>query len=228
MQRMRCWWICVAVLNLVLLTSVLGGWAPGGRRGDPEEPRKTSRPIKSDTIRTVPVSSLGSSKLTFRPPEGSALLVILRASGPGSLTNKRYNKKAQNAAVYVDRDLVLRTVDDCIATVDVSPGRHYVFSKTSNLGKVRLNFVAGKAYFVSQVALPTPIVVINLLVPITKTEVQTKLAEEGKTLVYIEAKSDSSHVSMKEADFQNACDDYSQWAEENPEDAANERDYPGY
>lgn len=81
------------------------------------------------------------TKPALAPKKDKALLVIIRTTsfGAGYVVNN-----------YLDGKMIGQTVHKAYFVTEVKPGKHYVVSQADNKDAVRINFEAGRIYFLQQ------------------------------------------------------------------------------
>lgn len=169
----------------------------------------------------------------FKAPAEKALCVIIRPSQTGvkiasSLMGGGFDANAL-AKVYVDGKLVAGLRENSVTSFEVDPGEHLIMSQVKTMSKIKYNFQAGKVYYISQGLIPIPMIGTGqAMKPMTPDEYKSKLADNTGALRYTRLNPNVPAEDMDPDDVADEMEDWKEWAEDNPEDAAAETDYPGY
>lgn len=125
-----------------------------------------------------------------------ALLVIIRDSSFG---------EEHHFLNYLDGKFIGETIGKTFFITNISPGIHYIVSETENTGVAKLNFIAGKKYFLRQG------VVFGILrlrttgfFPITAEEAQKVIP--GCT--YLQLDANKTFPDMKPDNYKKAIEEY--------------------
>ena len=81
------------------------------------------------------------TKPTIAPKAGNAVLVIART------TSMAFGVTIEN---YLDKKLIGQTKGKSYFITDIAPGQHYVMGHAENWSTAKINFEAGKIYFLNQ------------------------------------------------------------------------------
>jgi hypothetical protein len=155
----------------------------------------------------------------FKAPADKALCVVIRPSGMFGELSK----------IYCDGTIEGGTYGNNVMSFEVSPGSHLVLSKIRATSKVKLNFQAGKVYYVLQAAFPVPFVGTNTsLSPMPGSEATAKLEQEKGKCKYAQYNVKSQEPNLSKKDVDEEMKDYDEWATKNSDKAKAEADYPGY
>ncbi|MBD3239910.1 MAG: hypothetical protein GF331_04940 [Chitinivibrionales bacterium] len=168
----------------------------------------------------------------FKPPADKALCVMIRPSQTAvKMAGKLVGGFDANALaiIYVDGKLVGGLQENSVTSFEVEPGEHLVPSKVKTMSKVKYNFQPGKVYYISQGLMPIPFVGTGqALKPITPDEYRGKLADNTGALRYTRLNPNVPGEDLDPEDVKDELEDWAEWAEDNPEDAKVEMEYPGY
>ncbi len=154
----------------------------------------------------------------FSAPADKALCVVIRPSG----------MYGQLAPIWLDEKAISGTTGNTITSFPVDPGEHLVITKISIKTKVKLNFEAGKVYYILQAAFPIPMIGTSTsLTPMPCDEAMEKLEEEKGKLRYTRINPAAEPKNLEVDDVKEEQEDWKKWAEENPEKAKAEEEYSG-
>ena len=155
----------------------------------------------------------------FKAPADKALCVVIRPSGMfGDL-----------AKIYCDGTIEGGTNGNNVMSFEVTPGPHLVISKIRSKAKVKLNFQAGKVYYILQAAYPVPFVGTSTsLSPMPGAEATAKLDQEKGKCKYAQYNVKAQEPNLDKKDVDELTKDYDEWAAKNPDKAKAESEYPGY
>jgi hypothetical protein len=130
---------------------------------------------------------------------------------------------------WVDSKLVSGTTGGTITTFEVDPGSHLIITKVSIKAKVKLNFQAGKVYYILQTAYAVPLIgVMTSLCAMPANEAVEILEKEKGSIKYSRTNPAFDQKDLTEKDVNAENTDYTEWAAKNPEKAKAEAEYPGY
>jgi len=165
----------------------------------------------------------------IKSPEGKALCVVYR---PMAITGNDF------VPVFLDGKYVGGTEGNTMLTIPVDPGEHYIIGDGTNKSKCRFTFQTGKIYFIrhtvvtiTQRAGPITIrIVTSTFKPKTGEDAMQTIEEEKGKMRWVQPNPNKPQEDLSQKDFDEVKEDYEEWAadEENAEDFAVERDYPGY
>ena len=155
----------------------------------------------------------------FRAPSDRALCVVIRPSG----------MYGQYAPLWLDTKCVGGTEGNTITSFEVDPGSHLVMTKINLMSKTKLNFQAGKVYYILMAAYPIPMVGVGTsLSPMPGDEATQKIKEEEGKCKYTKLNPEYDHKDLEADDLKDELEDYAKWEKKEPEKAKAESDYPGY
>jgi hypothetical protein len=156
---------------------------------------------------------------TFKAPSDKALCVVIRPSG-------MYGNFAQ---LWLDKKTVGGTEGNTITSFEVEPGEHLVITRISIKTKVKLNFEAGKVYYLMQAAFPIPMIGVSTsLTPMPCAEAVAKLEEEKGKLKFTKLNPNNTDLDdLEDKDVKEEMEDWKKWADDNQDKAKVEREYSG-
>jgi hypothetical protein len=155
----------------------------------------------------------------FTAPADKALCVVIRQSSFGG----------KYAPLWLDAKLVSGTSGATITSFEVPPGPHLVITKINIKTKTKLNFQAGKIYYLQQAVWPVPFVgLMTGLTQMPQSEAAPLIEKERGSIRYSRINPDNGDKDLSNEDFQDETKDYDKWAQKEPAKAKAEADYPGY
>ncbi len=155
----------------------------------------------------------------FRAPADKALCVIIRPTG----------MYGQYAPLWLDKKCVGGTSGNTITSFEVDPGSHLVLTKVNLMSKTKLNFTAGKVYYILMAAYPIPMVGVGTsLTPMPGSEATEKIKQETGSVKYTKLNPEYDHEDLDDDDLQEELEDYQKWEAKNPDKAKVEAEYTGY
>jgi hypothetical protein len=155
----------------------------------------------------------------FRAPADKALCVVIRPTGMYS----------SYAPLWIDAKCMSGTEGNTITSFTVDPGSHLLMTKINLMSKTKLNFQAGKVYYVLMAAYPIPMVGVGTsLTPMPGPEATEKIKEEQGKLKYTKLNPEYDNQDLEADDVKEEMEDYAKWAEKEMEKAKVEAEYPGY
>lgn len=137
------------------------------------------------------------TKPAIAPKTDKALLVIARTTSIGF---------AVTIENYLDKKFIGQTKGKSYFITDVTPGQHYVMGHAENWGVARINFEAGKLYFLNQDIRMGVWMARTGFTPLTADDAAKQLNEEGMEYRVYDTKTPGEDMSDK--DFSEAKDDF--------------------
>jgi len=154
----------------------------------------------------------------FSAPADKALCVVIRTSGMNS----------PDSPIWIDGKLVSGTARNTITSFKVDPGEHLVLTKFNIMSKCKLNFKAGKVYYILQTVYPVPMLgMMTSLVPLPCNEAAEVLEKEKDDLKFTKINPEGSFEDLPQNIVNKAQKDWKEWAEDEPEKAKKEIEYEG-
>lgn len=136
--------------------------------------------------------------MTVKPDPGKAALVIARTTNFGGAVNF-YN--------YLDRTFIGVTKGKgCIVKKDVEPGLTYLIARTESLETGKLQFEAGKVYYVQESPRIGWVVARVTLAPVTPEHLVDEIGSDGCSYYEIDASDRASDLTDHE--YKEAVTDY--------------------
>lgn len=155
----------------------------------------------------------------FKAPADKALCVVIRAGGMFD----------QYAPIWLDEKCMGGTEGNTVTSFEVDPGIHLVLTKINLMSKTKLNFQAGKVYYILMAAYPIPMIGTGTsLTPMPGAEATDKLKQEQGQSKYAKKNPEYNHEDLSADDVKEELKDYSEWEQKEPAKAKTEADYPGY
>jgi hypothetical protein len=156
-------------------------------------------------------------KQDIKPPlavkPGKAVLVIMRT---GSFYGDTDIKN------YLDGKYIGGTKDNCYFTTDVRTGPHYVTADGGNKDTVRMNFEAGRIYFLRQGVAPGVFRSFTQYFPMTLQEA----LHEAQAIDYVVYDSRGNDLSQK--DYEQEKKDFDEEAKKDPSHRRDVAQYKGF
>jgi hypothetical protein len=141
--------------------------------------------------------------------------------GPGGHMSNSVSVDPEGAEsfIYVDGKYVGGLLNSCLAVFEVDPGIHLITSESDFQSNLKINAVAGRAYFIEEIP-------IQMGPPITQAEAVEKM----KSFDYKLSKPNPERKKddLDDDDVQDNLKDWDDWAKDNPADAKKQMDYNGY
>jgi hypothetical protein len=137
------------------------------------------------------------TKPVIAPKADRAVLVIART------TSMAFGVTIEN---YLDRKLIGQTRGKSYFMTDVAPGQHYVMGHAENWATARLNFEAGKIYFLNQDIRMGVWMARTGFTPLIANEAASQLNEDG--MEYRVYDTNNPGEDMSDKDFNEAKDDF--------------------
>ena len=155
----------------------------------------------------------------FKAPADKALCVVIRPTGVYS----------QFAPLWLDAKCVGGTEGNTITSFEVDPGSHLVLTKINIMSKTKLNFQAGKIFYILMAAYPIPMVgTATSLTPMPGPEATEKIKQEEGQIKFTKLNPEYDHEDLDADDLKEELEDYAEWEKKEPEKAKIEAEYPGY
>ncbi len=125
---------------------------------------------------------------------------------------------------YLDGKMIGQTKGKSFFITDVKPGSHYVMAHAENWAAARINFSAGRVYFLSQMIAPGIWVPRTGFSPMTAKDGLEQINESGcNYLVYNKPGED-----MSAEDYKGVKDDFEKEVKEDPGRHKDTLEYKGY
>jgi len=155
------------------------------------------------------------SKAPLAVKPGKAVLVIMRTGsfyGDSDIKN------------YLDGKYIGGNKDNCYFMTDVKPGAHYVTADGGNKDTVRMNFEAGRIYFLRQGVVPGIFRSFTRYFPMTLQEALHE-AQEIDYVVY-----DTQHPGkdLSQEDFEKEKKDFNEEVKKDPSHRRDVAQYTGF
>jgi hypothetical protein len=97
------------------------------------------------------------------------------------------------------------------------------------MSKTKLNFQAGKVFYILMAAYPIPMVgTASSLTPMPGAEATNKIKEEQGKIKYTKLNPEYDHEDLDNDDLKEELEDYAEWEKKEPDKARVEAEYPGY
>jgi hypothetical protein len=154
----------------------------------------------------------------FKAPAEKALCVVLSVEG-------NFNELVP---LYVDGVLSGATFDTSITVVEVEPGERYFTAALDNQATVRLKFVAGRSYYLKMGTLEVPMFDGVKMELISEDQAHDIVQTFKKSLKHVRLNPGVTRNDFDADDYREEVTEYLEWADENPQEAALQRDYRGY
>ena len=130
--------------------------------------------------------------------------------------------------IYIDRKCVAGVQDTSIATFEVEPGEHYLIAALDNQSVKKINFKAGKLYFVKMGTLEVPMFDGVRIELISKEDGLARIDSLKRRLKYVSLNPEVKFEDYDEKDYKEEMEEYKNWEKENKEDAIKLLEYEGY
>jgi hypothetical protein len=161
---------------------------------------------------------------SFRAPAGKALCVVVRPTGWDARMQGKLDKNADIAELWLDKRIVGATKPNSITSFEVPPGEHLVCTYVDVRKRVRLNFQAGKIYYLFQTVTPS----FNTFTLMTCEEAKEKIQQERGKIRYERLNPAFTRLKdIRDDIFQKELNRWKKWAIENPKKAKAEKEYSG-
>jgi hypothetical protein len=154
----------------------------------------------------------------FKASNDKALCIVLSVEGNFD----------ELVPLYIDGVLSGATFDTSLTAIEVSPGERFLTAALDNQATIRLNFIAGKSYFVKLGTLEVPMFDGVKMTLISDKEANNIINSIGKSIKSVKLNSDVTLNDFDSEDYKEEVDEYWEWAKENPKDAKIQSDYLGY
>jgi len=155
------------------------------------------------------------SKPPFAVKPGKAVLVIMRtASFYGDTDIKS----------YLDGKYIGGTKESSYFMTDVKPGAHYVTADGGNKDTVRMNFEAGRIYFLQQGVFPGVFRSLTRYVPMALQDA----LHEAQVIDYIVYDTQHPGDDMSQKDYQAEKKDYEEEVKKDPSHRRDAAQYKGF
>jgi hypothetical protein len=154
------------------------------------------------------------AKPALAPKKDAAVLVIMRTTpfGAGYVVSN-----------YLDGKMIGQTQHKAFFITDVRPGKHYVVSQADNKDAVRINFEAGRIYFLQQGIYPGWNATSRFSV-MTPDEFKLQAPEA----IYYVLDTQNPGKGMDAKDYKEAIDDFEKLSREDPPRYKAFTGYKGY
>jgi len=137
------------------------------------------------------------AKPTIAPKAGNAVLVIART------TSMAFGVTIEN---FLDKKLIGQTKGKSYFITDVAPGQHYVMGHAENWSAAKVNFEAGKIYFLNQDIRMGVWMARTGFTPLSANDAAQQLNEGGMEYRVYDSKNPGE--DMPDKDFSDAKADY--------------------
>ena len=154
----------------------------------------------------------------FKAPPDKALCFVLSVEG-------NFNELVP---LYIDGVLSGATFDTSVTVIEVPQGEHFFTAVLDNQATVRLNFVAGKCYYLKMGTLEVPMFDGVKMGLISEAQAQDIVHSLGKSIKHVKLNSGVTLDDFNAKEYREEVNEYLEWAKENPKDAKMQSEYPGY
>jgi hypothetical protein len=158
-------------------------------------------------------------KQDVKPPlavkPGKAVLVIMRTAsfyGDSDIKN------------YLDGKYIGGNKDNCYFTTDVKPGTHYLTADGGNKDTVRMNFEAGRIYFLRQGVVPGVIRSFTRYMPMTLQDA----LHEAQAIDYTVYDTQHPGDDLSQKDYEAEKKDYQDEVKKDPSHRRDVAQYKGF
>lgn len=127
---------------------------------------------------------------------------------------------------YIDRKMVGQTRGKSYFMTDVAPGTHYVMAKAENVAAARINFEAGRIYFLDQGIYMGIWTARTGLSVMTAAEALKQINEEGCDYRVYNLQNPGEDLDPE--DYQETRDDFEKEVKEDPTRHKDTLEYKGY
>ena len=127
---------------------------------------------------------------------------------------------------YLDGKMIGQTRGKSCFSTEVKPGSHYVMAKAENVAAARINFEAGRIYFLDQSVYPGFWKMRTGFSPMTAEEAKKQLSEDGMQFRIYNTGNPGPDMDAK--DYQETKDDFEREVKEDPGRHKDTLEYKGY
>jgi hypothetical protein len=155
------------------------------------------------------------TKPEIKPVSDKAVLVVLRTTSFGF---------AVVMDTYLDGKLIGQTQGKCYFITKVDPGEHYLMGESENIATAKINFEAGKVYYLNQD------VFMGVMKARTGWEPKSPefAIEQIPECDYLVYDVNNPGDDLDEDDYQEAIEDFEEEVKDDPERHINTLEYTGY
>jgi len=156
-------------------------------------------------------------KPTIASKPDKAVLVIVRTSswGGGMVINN-----------FIDGKMIGQTQGKSFFITEVKPGPHFVMAKAENVAAAKINFEAGRIYFLDQSIFPGIWTMRTGFSPMTAEEAKKQISERGSD--YRAYNTGNPGPDMNAKSYEETKADFEREAKEDPKRHKNILEYRGY